>query len=61
MSHIMSRAKFESILRNLRFCDNELDPAGDRLYKIRAVMEHFNAKSEAALIPGKYDTSFLPT
>ncbi|GBP18199.1 PiggyBac transposable element-derived protein 2 [Eumeta japonica] len=54
ISNVMPRARFEEIRRNLHFCNNDevrdtTSPNYDRAYKIRPIMDHFNASFQNAL------------
>ena len=52
-SSVMSRNKFQLLLRFLHFADNCLD-SNDKLYKIRPILNHFNATMKNIYIPGKH-------
>lgn len=48
---LMPRQRFEEILTNLHFTDNENTNLVDRAYKIRSVMTHFNEAFEKRFPP----------
>jgi len=50
---IMSRNKFELILRFWHFSDNETSDKSDRLYKIRNILDKINFNFEHLLTPGE--------
>ena len=57
-SMVMTRPRFEAIRKCLHYSDNAAcpprgDPAYDRLYKIRPVIDHFGAKFMEAYVPGR--------
>ena len=45
----MSRIRFEQILRNLHFADNQKDKKIDKAYKVRSVINHFNDSFSACV------------
>lgn len=47
----MPRDRFCSIYRNLHFCNNEADPANDRLFKLRDILNKIKEKFQYALQP----------
>jgi len=60
---IMSRNKFELILRFWYFADNETSDKSDRLYKIRNILDKINLNFEHLLTPGEIiavDESMIP-
>lgn len=60
---IMSRNKFELILRFWHFADNETSDKSDRLYKIRNILDKINFNFEHLLTPGEIiavDESMIP-
>lgn len=60
---IMSRNKFELILRFWHFADNETSDKSDRLYKIRNILDKINFNFEHLHTPGKIiavDESMIP-
>ena len=42
IQNVMTRTRFQSILENLHFSNNDNDDKTDKSYKIRSVMEHLN-------------------
>jgi len=52
-SSVMSRNRFQLLLRFLHFADNSVD-SDDRLYKIRPILNHFNATMRNIYIPDKH-------
>ena len=59
----MPRDRFKSLLRFLHFADNNAADPGDRLYKLRAILDAFNANCSATLVPGAkvvIDESMVP-
>jgi len=48
---LMPRQRFEEILRNLHFTDNENANLEDRAYKIRSIINHFNESFQKRLPP----------
>lgn len=48
---VMSRNRFEILLRMLHFADNELCPESDRLHKIQSLLDALNAQFKKFLIP----------
>lgn len=48
---VMSRNRFEILLRMFHFADNELCPQGDRLHKIQSLLDALNAQFKKFLIP----------
>ena len=42
IQNVMTRTRFQSILQNLHFSNNNNDNKTDKLYKIRPVIEHLN-------------------
>ncbi|XP_025205105.1 piggyBac transposable element-derived protein 4-like [Melanaphis sacchari] len=62
-SKIMSRNKFELILRFWHFADNETSDRSDRLYKIRNILDKINFNFDHLLTPGEIiavDESMIP-
>ncbi|KAK6016212.1 hypothetical protein OSTOST_18307, partial [Ostertagia ostertagi] len=60
---IMTRSRFEAILGNLHFCNNDEKDVGDRLFKIRMILDSFNDTASTVCIPGKcltIDESIVP-
>lgn len=60
---VMSRNKFELILRFLHFSDNETSDKSDRLYKIRNIVDKINSNFENLQTPGEViavDESMIP-
>lgn len=49
---IMSRNRFQLLLRFLHFADNSIQSA-DRLYKVRSVLKHFNSVMRNNYVPDK--------
>lgn len=55
--NIMSRSRFEQIIQNLHFVDNEdQSQATDKAYKIRPVVQHFNCSFQKAMNNSKKQT-----
>ena len=42
IQNVMTRTRFQSILQNLHFSNNDNDDKTDKSYKIRPVIEHLN-------------------
>ena len=42
IQNVMTRTKFQSILQNLHFSNNDNDNKTDKSYKIRPIIEHLN-------------------
>ena len=42
IQNVMTRTRFQSILQNLHFSNNDNDAETDKSYKIRPVIEHLN-------------------
>ena len=40
--NVMARTRFEQILRNLHFADNQKDEKIDKAYKVRSIIKHLN-------------------
>ena len=62
-SSVMSRNRFELLLRMLHFNDNERENVNDRLYKIRTVIDILNENFEKYFEPGEIvcvDESLIP-
>ncbi|XP_017796976.1 PREDICTED: piggyBac transposable element-derived protein 4-like [Habropoda laboriosa] len=62
-SSVLSRNRFELLLRMLHFCDNENEDQNDRLYKIRAIIDMLNENFQKYYNPGELvcvDESFIP-
>ena len=60
-SFLMSRKRFQILLRFLHFADNSVD-SDDRLYKNRPILDHFNNIMEKKYVPRKglcIDTSMM--
>lgn len=60
---IMSRNRFELILRMLHFSNNTQDPGNDRLYKIRSLIDELNVNFTAHFTPDIFlcvDESMIP-
>lgn len=60
---IMSRDRFLAIMKALHFNDNENQPDGDRLYKIRPVVSNLNRKFQSCINPYQnlcIDESVMP-
>lgn len=59
----MPRSRFEALLANLHFSNNELCPEGDRLFKLSALLDLCNKNFQAAYTPGEYvciDETMIP-
>lgn len=48
IADIMPRLRFEEIMANLHFCDNDQADVSDRGYKIRQIISHINKAMPAA-------------
>lgn len=62
-SNTMSRNRFELLLRFWHFSDNEKAPQGDRIYKIRDLIERVVKNYHETMEPGEYmavDESMVP-
>lgn len=62
-SNVMSRLRFEQIIKCLHFSDNDKYDGNDRLYKISAIVSAFNEISSTLYRPGKLvciDESLVP-
>ena len=51
--NVVTRKRFQGILRNLHFADNEVDDKSDRGYKIRPIINHLNTAFRSAVSDGK--------
>ena len=59
----MTRDRFESILCNLHFCNNNDHDSRDRLFKISSILNSFNLTSSSVFTPGRdvaIDESMVP-
>ncbi|KAK2577914.1 hypothetical protein KPH14_011859 [Odynerus spinipes] len=62
-SSVLSRNRFELLLRMLHFCDNENENHYDRLYKIRVIIDMLNQNFQKCYDPGEIvcvDESLIP-
>lgn len=60
---VLSRNRFELLLRMLHFCDNENENHDDRLYKIRVICGILNENFQKYYDPGEIvcvDESLIP-
>lgn len=61
--HIMSRNRFQAILRFIHFADNETADKGDRLYKIKPLTDALTNKFKQLKVPSEVvsiDESMVP-
>ena len=42
IGNVISRTRFEQLMRNLHFADNQEDKKSDKAYNFRSVISHFN-------------------
>ena len=42
IGNVISRTRFEQLMRNLHFEDNQEDKKSDKAYNVRSVISHFN-------------------
>ena len=49
LENVMTRLRFESILRNLHFADNNSADKTDRGYKMKPIIDHLNEAFQSAL------------